>query len=1044
MDDRSLHAGPLVFGDFLEHLRRQGFTVGVDDYLRLQELLNKIGDCAPVDLKTLLCPILATNKIQQQQFYAAFDSYFDLFQPASAARPPMPADRPRAADGPSSSGARKKFYVLASALLLGLALALAFVLWPRPTAPVVTSPVANQNAAPAGGEQVKNSNAPQGPAQAAAQNPPEGAVAPPPAPPPEAVPQQRFYRRYGTAIHLSSIIAPFVFFLFYEWYRLRRRQLMLEKQRLRKPPFVWPLTVEAPAARLYDPQQLYTVARLMRRRQMGEFYRLDIAATVSATIAARGYPDFRYQRDSRPPEYLMLIERRSFRDHQARLFDELIRALEREGLFIRRYYYEGDPRVCQNETEGSTDLVNLRSKCADHRLLIFGDGEKLINPVTGKLEAWAGLFAEWPERALLTPVASSRWGLREITLADQFVLRPATLAGLLAVVDSFELPAATDLRAWQRDGAEAPPADLESPGVVERLRRYLGSDLFQWLCACAVYTEMHWDLTLYLAALACMPQGLITADNLLKLIRLPWFRSGAMPDELRWQLICELDREKEKAIRAAIVGLMEKNPPPRETFAEDNYQLNLVVQRWLSRGERKRRRALLQALKPLPPNRAVRDYTLLRALESTRLSPVDFLLPRRLRQLFYRHGLPAFGLRTELRLLAALGLSAVAVLVYYAQYRPATLSGPHVTRFSDTDLGLRNIATRSNSGSCFDCHGITRTMQDQCIDCHRTQAAMVAAFVPTIYDAHEREGIGCATCHEEHRGRGVYAGLVNYDGCAGCHNGSYKVKTGERAGSLLPVPHGGQVGYPVVNGKWEWRLTLDQIRRLGYPDEWASYDPNDQFHAVHQMARLAGRMSCGDCHTRGSYPGADFRNSPKDTCAVCHIISFKTESGSTVQVSCSTCHVEHGQSLLARISQDSDNDPQRLKLYLASLNAGAESANPSDPSAPVITILYNNPDRSSSDKIWADRLQAYLLGQGYAKVTVSKDLERSPVLKTGYVRIYDMQMKPVAEKVLALANTFFLNYTEVGELVGSEPLFRDLPTGQSGNAIRIHVPSLTH
>src|SRR6266849_3155855 len=75
----------LIFGDFLTHLRRQGLEIGVDHYLRLQELLSKAsGDFAPQDLKTILCPILATSKAEQEQFHRAFDSYFGLFQSASA------------------------------------------------------------------------------------------------------------------------------------------------------------------------------------------------------------------------------------------------------------------------------------------------------------------------------------------------------------------------------------------------------------------------------------------------------------------------------------------------------------------------------------------------------------------------------------------------------------------------------------------------------------------------------------------------------------------------------------------------------------------------------------------------------------------------------------------------------------------------------------------------------------------------------------------------------------------------------------------------
>src|SRR5689334_8299979 len=192
-------------------------------------------------------------------------------------------------------------------------------------------------------------------------------------------------------------------------------------------------------------------------------------------------------------------------------------------------------------------------------------------------------------------------------------------------------------------------------------------------------------------------------------------------------------------------------------------------------------------------------------------------------------------------------LSLVAYLIYESAYSPGPVSTAHASLFTPDQLGKRNIAVQANANSCSNCHGVTQGMQDKCIDCHRTQSSPTAvAFVPTIYVAHDREGIACSSCHTEHQGKEIHAGLVAYQLCANCHNGAYQIKTGERAEKPLPIPHGGAVGYPVVYGKWEWRLTPDAIRRKGYPDAWASYEPRDQFHAVHQMGRMAGRMSCGD------------------------------------------------------------------------------------------------------------------------------------------------------------------------------------------------------
>src|SRR5262249_55479410 len=145
--------------------------------------------------------------------------------------------------------------------------------------------------------------------------------------------------------------------------------------------------------------------------------------------------------------------------------------------------------------------------------------------------------------------------------------------------------------------------------------------------------------------------------------RLPWFRSGIIPDDLRWLLIRELDQEKEKVVRLAIIGLLEKNPPPEESFAADEYQLNLVIQRQLYRRTRKRRREMLEVIRSLPLTQAFRDYTLLRFLETRRNSPLDVLLPGRLRKLFYTNGISVFGLKTSVRFLMASAVMAVAWFV---------------------------------------------------------------------------------------------------------------------------------------------------------------------------------------------------------------------------------------------------------------------------------------------------------------------------------------------------------------------------------------------
>ena len=660
----------LIFGELLDLLRQHGFRIGLDHYLRLQTLLERIeGCCAPDELRTLLCPIFATSKSQQEQFYRIFDSYFDMFESAPEfTEVGETVETEKAAPLLQRPPRRKWPYILAPiAAVIAIAIIIVALLLFRTKQSEQTASdqrgatnISQTETSPASTQEqtgAKTTDVPPG----VATNERQATSVPTPQPAPQPAPQPNFYERNQNIILFAIIIIPLLVLLVYEWHAHARRNLLLQKQQTRKPPFVWPIQLPSSEQSVYDSEQFYTAARSLRRRQTDEFLRLDVEATVSATVEAQGFPNLRYKSDSRVPEYLILIDRASYLDHQARLFDELVKELESEGVFLTRYFYDTDPRVCRNEQSAQgVSLNELQSRFANHRLLVFGNGAKLINPVSGRLESWTAIFNHWQDRALLTAEDTSRWGLSEVALAQSFIVLPASLNGLLAVVDYFESTVPADVRSWKSgQGNDVDPATLTPQSMLAQLRRSLGEDAFQWLAACAVYTELHWDLTLHLGALSAMPAGLITEVNLLKLIRLPWFRTGTIPDEMRWLLINQLPLERQQAVRASIVEMLENNAPPPETFAGDQYRLNLFAQRWLESRSRKRLRELLELMKRLPQSQVVRDATLIRYLESTKLTPLDFILPDRLRSLFYHRGIPAFGLKTGARLVAVLLLTGI-------------------------------------------------------------------------------------------------------------------------------------------------------------------------------------------------------------------------------------------------------------------------------------------------------------------------------------------------------------------------------------------------
>jgi hypothetical protein len=76
----------VAFETLYLRLRQEGFRTGIDQQLRMQELLDRMR-CSPEDLKTVLCPLFATSPTQQAIFYRVFDEVF----PVLGASAPAPA-----------------------------------------------------------------------------------------------------------------------------------------------------------------------------------------------------------------------------------------------------------------------------------------------------------------------------------------------------------------------------------------------------------------------------------------------------------------------------------------------------------------------------------------------------------------------------------------------------------------------------------------------------------------------------------------------------------------------------------------------------------------------------------------------------------------------------------------------------------------------------------------------------------------------------------------------------------------------------------------
>ncbi|HRD90817.1 MAG TPA: hypothetical protein PK752_21545, partial [Accumulibacter sp.] len=415
------------------------------------------------------------------------------------------------------------------------------------------------------------------------------------------------------------------------------------------------------APRLFSGGELRDALRELHRHRSVLSRRLDVAATVEATVNQRGRFTPVYGRRRAAPEYLVLVDRRSGRDQQALLLDELLARLRRDGVYLDCWDFNGDPRLCRKSTDearfvGPADLAGLYP---EHALLVFSDADGLFEPLSGKIVDWLDAFAHWPQRAIFVPGSPNPGAYRELALEQAgFAVLPATPAGLLAFALGDELPPAGN-GAWPwpyperlarnpvRWLDETPPSTDTGQALCAELRRYLGPMGHFWLAACAVYPAMRWEVTLAIGS------RLLDSERLSRilpaLVRLPWFRLGAMPDWLRRRLIGELPPYWKRQARNALWHLLDtageggRGKLPL-AFAEEDPP----------RSEQRRRRSEAAALAALDPGHPLNDRVLLSALTGDTIDPLTLAAPPLPQRLWYLNGQSRYGVRPIIPALATL------------------------------------------------------------------------------------------------------------------------------------------------------------------------------------------------------------------------------------------------------------------------------------------------------------------------------------------------------------------------------------------------------
>ena len=646
--------------------------MGVDTHLRLQQLLNQMGgDYGKSQLKHLLAPIFAINPKQQALFYQAFDNYFDQFERVSLAdenslfTPPSPP--PLSALLPK----KRNYWLLAIvAFVLGLAVVGMEQKWELNEWRKEYSNRIVDLFLPTPDDQDSSS-------VISPQKPKPGRLNPPPdftpsgkislALKPELKEDiehlvAKWYQHWGRWLQLlkwAVLLGVFIGYVVYQLYHRHKKQALLQRERNQAPPDYWnPLQVADTPKKLYGSDVFYQTAKEMRVRVKGDYQVLNVDKSIAATLESGGYPSFEYDDSSRPVEYLVLIEEQTPKDHQARFFDRLIQELAQQDVYIERYFYQNDPRHCWKvEYQIETNLYELAMRFPDHRLLVMGSGDAFLDGITEDILAWTERFRAWEARFLVTPKSTADWGFAEIQLANIFHVLPANIAALEKMDDTLAHPEQYPLKYWLSDDFST---SIEEPIEVKKLKQYFDEKTYQLLCACAVYPELHWDFTLHLAkkieeiqtsvntgnrAASIEEKTLLAPPNLLQLARLSWFREGYIPDAERQLLLDDLQHENENLTRESIVALLKENPPPTDSYAYNEYEMNLTVNEWELAKDESAKKAHAKALAELMERDHLLQFVRMKYQRSIQKIKDAFQLPEMVKENLFKEGIPILGLK---------------------------------------------------------------------------------------------------------------------------------------------------------------------------------------------------------------------------------------------------------------------------------------------------------------------------------------------------------------------------------------------------------------
>ncbi|MCH4903889.1 hypothetical protein GSN00_05700, partial [Cylindrospermopsis raciborskii CHAB3438] len=535
--------------ELIELLREAGYKIGISEHIAAQDLIlfliaegQTLDD--PKQLRTLLGPIFCKSLIEQENFQYHFDNWLKLIKEIGLSH--------TTEDQGSLPVPRRR---IPWRQLQWILIFIAVLMRTLISEQTPTNPPSSPTTTPKAEQTLPSIN-------------------PTPSTTGTITPEQLSSVNWQIALIYFSLSLCFIYIgsqLLWLW----RANLFLHRSSTKVIPELQTISIPELEQNLFPRHLFINIAKNFRQRILVPTDILDVEKTIDAFFQRGRWLEPIYCNSAAIPEYLFLVERTSYRDHQSKFVAEMIEQLKNDGVYVETYFYDEDPRICFSSDEHNSPLKlhQIATKYSQHYLIVVSDTEKLFSSITGELEPWVNQLLDWENRVILTPKLVENYSYEKFVLAQDFLILPATPTGLqvlsqrlrqqiatnhyLTTETASPLPESLRLRPLHWIERNSPPTkDIDA--MLVSLEEYLGKNNFYWLGACAVFPQLHWNITVYLGNTLKTETGhsLLEVGSLTKLARLPWFRYGYMPDWLRSLLIAKLTNEQKHTIRTVFKDLL--------------------------------------------------------------------------------------------------------------------------------------------------------------------------------------------------------------------------------------------------------------------------------------------------------------------------------------------------------------------------------------------------------------------------------------------------------------------------------------------------------